>query len=83
MSLTASTGPFSGKSPGRFNFDFETPTGTVVFWDPVPQRIHGIVAGETVVDSTNAKLLHATGHLPVYSVRDGLLQERPATQWSR
>jgi hypothetical protein len=49
----------------------------------VPQRIRGIVGGETVVDSTDVKLLHATGHLPVYSVRDGLLQERPATQWSR
>jgi uncharacterized protein (DUF427 family) len=70
VSLTASTGPFSGKSPGRFNFQFETPTGTVVFWEPVPQRIRGIVDGETVVDSTNAKLLHATGHLPVYYFPD-------------
>ena len=70
VTLTAATGPFSGKSPGRFNFEVETPTGTVVFWDPVPQRIRGIVAGETVVDSTNAKLLHATGHLPVYYFPD-------------
>jgi len=70
MALTASTGPFSGKSPGRFNFEYETPTGTVLFWDPVPQRIRGIVVGETVVDSTNAKLLHATGHLPVYYFPD-------------
>jgi uncharacterized protein (DUF427 family) len=71
MTLTAATGPFSGKSPGRFNFDVQTPTGTVVFWDPVPQRIRGIVDGETVVDSTDAKLLHATGHLPVYYFPDG------------
>jgi uncharacterized protein (DUF427 family) len=80
VSLTAATGPFSGKSPGVFNFEFETPTGTVVFWDPVPQRIRGIVGGETVVDSTNAKLLHATRHLPVYyfpdeDVRSDLLVE--------
>jgi uncharacterized protein (DUF427 family) len=71
MTLTAATGPFSGKSPGRFNFDVRTPTGTVVFWDPVPQRIRGIVDGETVVDSIDAKLLHATGHLPVYYFPDG------------
>jgi uncharacterized protein (DUF427 family) len=71
MALTASTGPFSGKSPGTFNFEFETPTGTVVFWEPVPQRIRGIVGGETVVDSTDVKLLHATGHLPVYYFPDG------------
>jgi uncharacterized protein (DUF427 family) len=70
MTLTAANGPFSGTSPGRFNFEVETPTGTVVFWDPVPPRIRGIVAGETVVDSTNAKLLHATGHLPVYYFPD-------------
>jgi uncharacterized protein (DUF427 family) len=70
VTLTAANGPFSGKSPGRFNFEVDTPTGTVVFWDPVPQRIRGIVAGETVVDSTNAKLLHATGHLPVYYFPD-------------
>src|SRR5260370_7314792 len=70
MTLTAATGPFSGRSPGRFNFEVETPTGAVIFWDPVPQRIRGLVAGETVVDSTNAKLLHETGHLPVYYFPD-------------
>jgi uncharacterized protein (DUF427 family) len=70
MTLTASTGPFSGKSPGSFNFEVETPTGAVIFWDPVPQRIRGLVAGETVVDSTNAKLLHETGRLPVYYFPD-------------
>jgi uncharacterized protein (DUF427 family) len=70
MTLTAATGPFSGKSPGTFNFEVETPTGAVIFWDPVPQRIRGFVAGETVVDSTNAKLLHETGRLPVYYFPD-------------
>ena len=70
MTLTAATGPLSGRSPGRFNFEVETPTGSVLFWDPVPQRIRGLVAGETVVDSTNAKLLHETGQLPVYYFPD-------------
>ena len=66
MALTAATGPFSGRSPGRFNVDVESPTGAVLFWDPVPQRIRVLFAGETIVDSTGAKLLHETKHLPVY-----------------
>jgi uncharacterized protein (DUF427 family) len=66
MSLTVGTGPFSGKPSGRFNFEVETPTGAVLFWDPVPQRIRALFGGETVVDSTSAKLLHETKLLPVY-----------------
>jgi uncharacterized protein (DUF427 family) len=66
MSLSAGSGPF-GKAPkGRFNFEVATPTGSVLYWDPVPQRIRGILGGETIVDTTDAKLLHETGHLPVY-----------------
>lgn len=66
MSLTAANGPL-GKSPaGRFNVEIDPPTGAVIFWDPVPQRIRAVVAGETVIDSTRAMLLHETGHLPVY-----------------
>jgi uncharacterized protein (DUF427 family) len=66
MSLTVGTGPFGAKPTGRFNFDVETPTGAVLFWDPVPHRIRALFGGETVVDSTKAKLLHETKHLPVY-----------------
>ena len=66
MALTVGTGPFGTQPAGRFNAAIESPTGSILFLDPVPQRIRGILAGETVVDSTNAKLLHETGHLPVY-----------------
>jgi uncharacterized protein (DUF427 family) len=65
MSLTMGTGPFGERPAGRFNTRFEPP-GAVLFWDPVPHRIRAIFAGETFVDSTNAKMLHETGHLPVY-----------------
>ena len=68
MSLTVGTGPFGRKPQGRFNFEVAPPTGSVLFFDPVPQRIRALFAGETVVDSRNAKLLHETGHLPVYYV---------------
>jgi uncharacterized protein (DUF427 family) len=66
MALTAADGPFSGRSPGRFNLEIDAPTGAVLFFEPVPQRIRAIVEGETILDSTNAKLLHETRHLPVY-----------------
>jgi uncharacterized protein (DUF427 family) len=70
MSLTVGTGPFSGRAAGRFNFGYETPTGAVLFWDPVPQRIRAFFAGACVFDTLNAKLLHETKHLPVYYVPD-------------
>ena len=68
MALTAAAGPFSGRSPGTFNFDAETPTGAVLFWEPVPQRIRVVFEKETIADTTQAKLLHETGHLPVYYI---------------
>ena len=79
MSLTAGSGPFGKEPKGRFNFTPDPPTGSVLFWEPTAQRIRALVAGETVVDSTNAKLLHETGHLPVYyfpvdDVRQDLLE---------
>jgi uncharacterized protein (DUF427 family) len=79
MPLTAGTGPFSKQPAGRFNFAPDPATGSVLFLDPVPQRIRVVIGGETVVDSTRAKLLHETGHLPVYylpeeDVRSDLLE---------
>ena len=66
MSLTASTGPLGPKPAGRPNVELDPPTGSVILWDPVPQRIRAFVGGETVVDSERAVLLHESGHLPVY-----------------
>lgn len=64
MSLTVGTGPLGAHRAGRFNF--ATPEQGAILWDPVPHRIRALFAGETIVDSTRAKLLHETGHLPVY-----------------
>jgi uncharacterized protein (DUF427 family) len=66
MSLTVGKGPFSKEAAGRFNFDVKPSTGAVLLWDPVPQRIRGVFGKRTILDSTNAKLLHETAHLPVY-----------------
>lgn len=71
MALTVGTGPFSKQPAGRFNFTPEPRTGAVLFMDPVPHRIRVVFGGETVVDTTDAKLLHETGHLPVYYFPEG------------
>jgi uncharacterized protein (DUF427 family) len=70
MSLTAASGPFSKRPTGELNFPVDSPTGSVLLWWPVPQRIRALVGDETVVDSRNAKLLHETGYLPVYYFPD-------------
>ncbi len=64
VSLTVGSGPLGTNRAGTFNF--ETPERGAILWDPVPQRIRAVFAKETVVDSTRAKLLHETDHLPVY-----------------
>jgi uncharacterized protein (DUF427 family) len=70
MALTAGNGPFSKRPAGELNFDVEPPTGAALLWWPVPQRIRALIAGETLVDTRHAKLLHETGHLPVYYFPD-------------
>lgn len=79
MTLTAAKGPLGPDPLGRFNFPVEPETGSAILWDPVPQRIRAVIAGETIADSTGVHLLHEHGHLPVYyfppgDVRDELLE---------
>lgn len=62
MSLTVGTGPFGHRPTGRFDFE---PPAEVVFVEPFPRRVRSLAGGETVVDSTEAVLLHETGSLPV------------------
>lgn len=95
MSLTTSTGPF-GARPGQFNADLHAPDHLLYFEDS-PRRVRVVFAGETIADSRRMKLLHETGHVPVYyfpitDVRSELLQpgrlrtncpvKGDATHWS-
>jgi uncharacterized protein (DUF427 family) len=68
MGLTSGSGPFGARPAGRFNFTPDPPTGSVLYFDPVPHRLRGFVATEAVFDTVRAKLLYETGHLPVYYV---------------
>jgi uncharacterized protein (DUF427 family) len=65
MALTVGTGPFGQRPDGVFNFELPRRKGVIYFEDS-PRRVRGVFAGETVVDSRRAKLLHESGHLPVY-----------------
>jgi uncharacterized protein (DUF427 family) len=78
MSLMLGTGPFGQHPAGSFNREMPERRGLILFEDS-PRRIRGILAGETVVDSTRSKLLHEHGHLPIYyfpreDVRTDLLE---------
>jgi uncharacterized protein (DUF427 family) len=42
----------------------------VLRWEPVSGRVRVRACGETVVDTTKAKLLHELGHKPVYYFPD-------------
>jgi uncharacterized protein (DUF427 family) len=74
MGLTSGSGPFGARPAGRFNFTPDPSTGSVLFFDPVPHRLRGLVAGEAVFDTVGAQLLYETGHLPVYYVPEDDLQ---------
>jgi uncharacterized protein (DUF427 family) len=64
MSLTMDAGPF-GARPGQFNADLHAPDHLLYFEDS-PRRVRVVFAGQTVADSRRMKMLHETGHPPVY-----------------
>jgi uncharacterized protein (DUF427 family) len=84
MTLTIGTGPFGDQSAGTFNFDPRVLEAHTLYFEESPRRVRVMFNGETVADSKRAKLLHETGHLPVYyfpreDVRMDLLEESEHT----
>jgi uncharacterized protein (DUF427 family) len=63
VSLTLGTGPFAPQTRGILN---RSAKGRFLFFEDSPRRVRATFAGETVVDSRHAKLLHEGEHLPVY-----------------
>ncbi|MCP2331706.1 DUF427 domain-containing protein [Actinoalloteichus caeruleus] len=65
MSLTLGSGPFARPLAGHLNFDLEAAAPAhVLYLHEVDRRVRGEVAGETVVDTVGARMLHETGLLP-------------------
>ena len=64
MTLTVGSGPFGQRPGGEFNFEIPRKKG-VIYFEDFPRRMRALFAGETIVDSRHAKLLHEQNHLPV------------------
>jgi uncharacterized protein (DUF427 family) len=84
MTLTIGTGPFGKQSHGTFNFDTGVLQPHTLYFEDYPRRVRVMFNGETIADSRRVKLLHETGHLPVYyfpheDVRMDLLEESDHT----
>jgi len=84
MALTIGTGPFGKQSNGTFNFEVKAPRGHVLYFEDSPKRVRAAFNGETIADSRRVKLLHETGHLPIYyfpkeDVRMDFLEESDHT----
>ncbi len=84
MALTVGTGPFGERSNGTFNFDTRVLQPHTLYLEDSPRRVRVMLAGETIADSRRTKLLHETGHLPIYyfpeeDVRTRFLEESDHT----
>lgn len=66
MALTVGYAPFGRQGNGEFNFDTGVLEPHTLYFEDAPKRVRAVFGGETIVDSRRAKLLHETGHLPVY-----------------
>jgi uncharacterized protein (DUF427 family) len=84
MSLTRGNGPLSRREgAAQTNATIEGP-GHLLWFHPVPQRVRATFAGEVVLDTEGAHLLHETRLLPVYylpraDVRFDLLESTDTT----
>jgi uncharacterized protein (DUF427 family) len=77
VALMVGSGPFGRKPAGVFNFEVDAPKHQL-YLERSPRRIRVVIDGEVVADSTDARLLHETGLMPVYylpreDVREELL----------
>jgi uncharacterized protein (DUF427 family) len=64
VSLTTGRGPLGPNRAGTFS---ATVPDNVVYVEPFPRRVRGVVDGRTVVDSERAVLVHSPGAPPAYA----------------
>ena len=75
MSLTMKPGPLAGRKPQNTNYRIDGPAHLLLMHD-FPRRVRAVLAGETVLDTVDGKLLHETGLLPqIYVPLDDVRQE--------
>jgi uncharacterized protein (DUF427 family) len=75
MSLTKSGGPLAADPPQTVNYEITGPVHRL-FMQAFPRRVRAIFAGQTVLDSTRAVLLHETRLLPqIYVPNEDIRQD--------
>ncbi|SRR6266581_3950396 len=80
MALTFGTGPFARPPGGTYNFDLEHAAPEhILYLEPVPKRIRGMLDGEMIADTRRGKMLHETGafiqwYIPLSDVRADVLE---------
>ncbi|HET7326844.1 MAG TPA: DUF427 domain-containing protein [Nocardioidaceae bacterium] len=74
MALTLDHGPLSTTPPREVNYSLDGPDHLLLF-ETFPRRVRAVFAGETIADTTDGKLLHESGHLPVLYIPDADLRE--------
>jgi len=67
MSLTLGGGPLVAKNPPDSNYEIHGPTHRIL-WDRFPRRVRAELGSETVLDTTNGRLLHESQMRPVLYV---------------
>ncbi|CAO5249210.1 MULTISPECIES: DUF427 domain-containing protein [unclassified Frankia] len=64
MSLTTGHGPLAARPAGRFSARLPD---SLLYVEPHPRRVRGLVAGRAVVDSERVLLVHRQGQPPTYA----------------
>jgi uncharacterized protein (DUF427 family) len=67
MSLTLGSGVLGRDPAGSFNTSIDPP-GRLLYFEPFPRRIRGLIGGETVIDTVAGRLLYEAGLKPVLYV---------------
>ena len=70
MTLTLFNGPLAPGAPKSVNYEIDGPQHKILF-SPFPRRIRATYAGETLVDTEAAMLLHESNILPMLYVPVG------------
>lgn len=83
MTLTLANGPLAAGAPDTVNYKIDGPQHKILF-SPFPRRIRAVVAGQTLIDTDEAMLLHESNilpalYVPVADVRFDLLTKTDHT----
>lgn len=80
MALTIGRAPFTSPLGGTYNFDLESAAPKhILYLEKVSKRIRGLLAGETIIDTREAMMLHETGefiqwYIPMKDVLQAALE---------